>query len=343
MLAAFAEPPTQYPFQPLTDRAFLVRTTISTLAHPQSPAQLELFQISSNTSPHADFPKRSPSTVHTTPQSLYHNNKYTPAPMQDYNASSPSKRKRARDDILNASPPEEKRRRRYRSRAPQSFHPVYARALSQRFYVLTRMRCDTDDCPGEVFEIAGSTGNVYTVKIDRMPSCSCPHALKGNQCKHIIYILARVLHAPLDLVYQLAFLSTELREIFAAAPNNAGDASSPLDSTRGQRKAIEDDCPICFSPFDAQSPESIVWCRAACGQNIHQECFEMWAKTKTGSQVTCPFCRSAWEGDPEMVLKVERSRGTMQEGYLNVAEQLGMSTERDYSSYSEWFDRRRRW
>lgn len=54
----------------------------------------------------------------------------------------------------------------------------------------------------------------------------------------------------------------------------------------------------------------------------------MWAKTKTGSQVTCPFCRSAWEGDPEMVLKVERSRGTIQEGYLNVAEQLGMSTER---------------
>ncbi|KAG6260381.1 hypothetical protein E4U47_000528 [Claviceps purpurea] len=29
-----------------------------------------------------------------------------------------------------------------------------------------------------------------------------------------------------------------------------------------------------------------------------------------------------------MVLKVERSRGTIQEGYLNVAEQLGMSTER---------------
>ncbi|KAG5936603.1 hypothetical protein E4U59_004906 [Claviceps monticola] len=247
--------------------------------------------------------------------------------MQDYNASSPSKRKRARDDILNASPPEEKRRRRYRSHAPQAFHPVYARALSQRFYVLTRTRCDTDDCPGELFELAGSTGNVYTVKIDRMPSCSCPHALKGNQCKHIIYILARVLHAPLDLVYQLAFLSMELREIFAAAPNT-GDTSSPLDSTRGQRKAIEDDCPICFSPFDAQSPESIVWCRAACGQNIHQECFEMWAKTKTGSQVTCPFCRSAWEGDPEMVLKVERGRVTMQEGYLNVAEQLGMSTER---------------
>ncbi|KAG6196880.1 hypothetical protein E4U50_008061 [Claviceps purpurea] len=262
--------------------------------------------------------------------------------MQDYNASSPSKRKRARDDILNASPPEEKRRRRYRPRAPQAFHPVYARALSQRFYVLTRTRCDTDDCPGEVFELAGSTGNVYTVEIGRMPSCSCPHALKGNQCKHIIYILARVLHAPLDLVYQLAFLSTELREIFAAAPNT-GDNSSPLDSTRGQRKAIEDDCPICFSPFDAQSPESIVWCRAACGQNIHQECFEMWAKTKTGSQVTCPFCRSAWEGDPEMVLKVERSRGTIQEGYLNVAEQLGMSTERDYSSYSEWFSRRRGW
>lgn len=61
---------------------------------------------------------------------------------------------------------------------------------------------------------------------------------------------------------------------------------------------------------------------------MHQECFEMWARTKMGGGVTCPFCRSIWQGDAEMVNKVEKSRGTVREGYINVADQLGISTER---------------
>ena len=83
---------------------------------------------------------------------------------------------------------EEKRLRRFRSEAPASFDQIYARALSQRFFVLSRKRTGTDDSPGEEVELAGTTGNVYTIQVGKVPSCNCPHAMKGNQCKHILYV-----------------------------------------------------------------------------------------------------------------------------------------------------------
>ncbi|KJZ76170.1 hypothetical protein HIM_04626 [Hirsutella minnesotensis 3608] len=178
-----------------------------------------------------------------------------------------------------------RQRRRFRPQPPQSFGDVYARALGQRFYVLGRRRGGTDECPEETFELAGSTGNVYTVHVGRAPSCN------------------------------------------SGAPELGGG---------GKRKPIEGDCPICFCELEAASPGSAVWCRAACGQNLHRECFDMWARTKKG-QVTCPFCRSAWAEDPAMPSRVRMDRAAVSEGYANVADQLGMSGIRDTSSYSLWY------
>ena len=45
-----------------------------------------------------------------------------------------------------------------------------------------------DDDPEEQVDIAGTTGNIYTVIIGKEPSCTCPDARKGNQCKHIVYV-----------------------------------------------------------------------------------------------------------------------------------------------------------
>ncbi|KAM4058744.1 ring finger domain-containing protein [Hirsutella rhossiliensis] len=241
----------------------------------------------------------------------------------------------------------EKRLRRFRPQPPQSFHGVYARALDQRFCVLGRRRGGSDACPHETFALAGSTGNVYTVHVGREPLCNCPHAAKGNQCKHILYILARVLHAPFNLVYQLALLSSELRTIFANAPSTAGQrpdaATSSSDNGKGRRKPVEGDCPICFCELDAASPESIAWCRAGCGQNIHQQCFDTWAATKTaGGRVPCPLCRSEWPSRGRVVGGRPASRAVRldeavdSEGYANVASQLGISGVRDTSSYSDW-------
>lgn len=140
--------------------------------------------------------------------------------------------------------------------------------------------------------------------------------------------MMKVLTARFDLAYQLALLSNELRDIFAAAPPIAAPGVEGCGSKDSdKRKPVEGDCPICFSELGDEK-ESVVWCRAACGQNIHQECFETWAKTKTSGDVTCPMCRSVWEGDPSMVKRVEKSRGSTSEGYINVAAQLGISQRR---------------
>lgn len=45
----------------------------------------------------------------------------------------------------------------------------------------------TDGYPIMELGMAGTTGNLYTVTIGKVPSCSCPDNQKGNQCKHICY------------------------------------------------------------------------------------------------------------------------------------------------------------
>lgn len=141
--------------------------------------------------------------------------------------------------------------------------------------------------------------------------------------------MSRVLRARHDLVYQLALLSGELVEIFESAP--AIESQNDKASEDKNRKAVDGDCPICFMPFDSTEP--IVYCRAQCGQNMHQECFEMWAATKrreggAGNKVTCPMCRTPWQGDDDMIKKIKNTGKMGSEGYVNVADQLGISRAR---------------
>jgi hypothetical protein len=42
-------------------------------------------------------------------------------------------------------------------------------------FVINRERQESDEDPKEVIEIAGTTGNIYTVTIEKMPTCTvCP-------------------------------------------------------------------------------------------------------------------------------------------------------------------------
>lgn len=201
-------------------------------------------------------------------------------------------------------------------------------------------------------------------------------------------ILARVLKAPRKLVYQLALLPSELREIFSRAPTSPSASSSPISfntNKRSQsqspasanRKAIDadSDCPICAMPLLAdpsentnrkeKDQEEIVFCRSSCGNNIHKVCFDTWAAVKRdgGSssggnangkfQVPCPFCRALWvvfnldcdKTTLEKVKKVVASSREMtvggggddavvvsEEGYVNVARELGIDGRRGKSS-----------
>ncbi|KAJ9660275.1 hypothetical protein H2201_007021 [Coniosporium apollinis] len=239
-------------------------------------------------------------------------------------------------EVEPADKDDEKRLRRFRAKPPQSYEAIKQRALTQRMFVIDRRRGGTEECPTETVKMVGSTGNVYTVTINKLPSCNCPHALKRFQCKHIVYVMNRVLHAPPNLEYQLALLRSELREIFAKAPP-IPSADAATESSN--RKPLEDDCPICCMEFEPEK-EKIVYCKAACGNNIHEVCFSQWKASKNGGAVTCPFCRTPWQGEDVSVQSVAEKGEVNYEGYVNVAEQLGLSGARDYSTYHPFWVRR---
>ncbi len=118
--------------------------------------------------------------------------------------SSPRKKRRASPKKED----EEKRLRRFRAKAPDSYLEKLHRATTQRsvtftrvqrkkpdgkarMFVIDRTRGGTDDIPEETIDMAGTTGNIYSITISQIPSCTCPDNQKGNQCKHIIYVSSR--------------------------------------------------------------------------------------------------------------------------------------------------------
>lgn len=94
-------------------------------------------------------------------------------------------------------PSPEKRLRPYRNRAPQTYQARYERALTQRMFLIGRHRTTKTDDHGEyeeeVFDMAGTTGNVYQVTISKVPKCTCPDWRNNrSQCKHIIYVIRSI-------------------------------------------------------------------------------------------------------------------------------------------------------
>ncbi|KEF51925.1 uncharacterized protein A1O9_11914 [Exophiala aquamarina CBS 119918] len=237
----------------------------------------------------------------------------------------------------------EKRLRRFRSKPPASFDVKLLRARTQRMIVLGRRRSTTrSGAPAEDIDVVGSTGNVYTVHIGHETSCTCPDSIKGNECKHKVYALNTVLKAPAVLVYQLAFLSPELKQIFAKAPpiptDNAG-SSEEDDNQSGNRKPTEGECPICYMDLDP-GHNKLVWCKSQCGHNLHKSCFDQWAASQRGQEVRCVYCRSPWQAESGDLKATKKTGKIGHDGYVNVADQFGMSRARDYSGYHQPWVRR---
>ncbi|KAL2836250.1 hypothetical protein BJY01DRAFT_59621 [Aspergillus pseudoustus] len=258
---------------------------------------------------------------------------------------SPSKKARRSKVKEPAEPASERRARRLRKAPPKSFQERLERAVTQRMFVVGQTIAGTDLVPEMKFDIVGSTGNLYRTSIGKEPTCSCPDGAKGNQCKHICYVLVKVLRAPAHLQYQLAFLSSELCEIYENSPLRHVKEKAEAPDTDGKRKPVEGDCPICFMEFEP-SKEPIIWCRAACGNNVHATCFQKWAATQNSQGVRCVYCRTPWQvedadGKVEMDLEQLRTQGQVgEDGYINVASQMGLSGERDYSTYHQHWVRR---
>lgn len=92
----------------------------------------------------------------------------------------------------------------------------------------------------------------------------------------------------------------------------------------------------------------LVYCKAACGNNMHKDCFEQWAKSQAGQVVKCVYCRTPWQVDAGNINELLKAGSVSADGYVNVANRLGMTGERDYSTYHPYWvgrhlGRRQRW
>lgn len=123
----------------------------------------------------------------------------------NYNGSSVGKKRKINDDEmapklkcsanklkLGDTLKEEKRLKPFRKQAPQSYLQRLNRVRTQRMFLIDRERKLSHDGmhEEEVFDIAGTTGNVYQITICKLPKCTCPDNQKGNQCKHVVYVCA---------------------------------------------------------------------------------------------------------------------------------------------------------
>ena len=77
------------------------------------------------------------------------------------------------------------------------------------------------------FTVLGNSGNVYTIKLGNPHRCTCPDFGNGNLCKHVLFVLHRVLKLDRNspLLAQRALLRSELRDIFMVAPANSAGAA----------------------------------------------------------------------------------------------------------------------
>ncbi|XP_074316152.1 uncharacterized protein LOC141652533 [Silene latifolia] len=219
----------------------------------------------------------------------------------------------------------------------EAFVERVAHALSHPLLLL--YRSDPD------FFVHGSTGNVYVVNLSATPSCTCPD--KVNPCKHILFVLVKVLGVSLDdsCLRRRVLKPSQLQRL-QSTPSSIGSLADPAlrekfhqvlflrkelgggGSVIGATKltpcvAVDKGatCPICLNEISG-SGDRLLSC-GTCNIPVHEKCLMAWKMTTQRRKlVRCVTCRSMLED------KADRER------YLNLTDfsQRGHSSSRNTGS-----------
>lgn len=174
------------------------------------------------------------------------------------------------------------------------------RALTDRLFLV-----DTREGESEykmIFDVMGSTGNLYTVAFSSKPTCTCPDFVRRkSKCKHIYFIHLKALKGTHG---KKRFSNKELKDLFSNIPSktsqllvseNLREAYQKLQNENQStseeiRREIspEDICPVCLEDLNEGESD---FCRYGCGKSIHRVCYEMWTMK---NQATCVYCRADW-------------------------------------------------
>ncbi|KAL2940125.1 Mitogen-activated protein kinase kinase kinase 1 [Bienertia sinuspersici] len=197
----------------------------------------------------------------------------------------------------------------------QAFTDRILRALGHRLLLL--YRSDPN------FYVLGATGNVYVVNVSTTLACTCPD--RATPCKHILFVLIKVLGLPLDepCLRKRTLRPSHLARILANPSLPDSFASSSLrqifyqefflqrehgGSSEGSCGAVVEEgatCPICLEEM-GKSGKKLVAC-GTCRNSLHEECLMTWKRTQRRRMFNCVICRARWKDRVE------------QERYLNLA------------------------
>ncbi|XP_057739595.1 uncharacterized protein LOC130956566 [Arachis stenosperma] len=177
------------------------------------------------------------------------------------------------------------------------------RALRHRLLLLHRSTT--------TFFVLGATANVYTVNLSSTPSCTCPD--RTTPCKHILFVLIRVLGVPLDdaclrrrtlrpcQVQRLmaaptlpeAVAGDALKQRFRQVFLEGGGSSLSSSSIETEEGAT---CPVCMEEMGKE--EKLVAC-GTCRNPIHEECLMRWKRSSGRRSASCVICRARWRNRAE--------------------------------------------
>lgn len=157
------------------------------------------------------------------------------------------------------------------------------RGKTQRIYLANR---NVDDNSAQ-FEILGTTGNVYTVKLSGSPTCTCPDfSQRKKRCKHIFFMLAKIFNVTDP--HKEKFTKTEIVEYIEKYKINISKFIVKYDIKQHcidvGAKCVEDNCAICLD--EILNGEQYVYCKKSCGRCVHNDCYNVVIK-KTSK---CPYC-----------------------------------------------------
>ncbi|XP_054799315.1 uncharacterized protein LOC129303811 [Prosopis cineraria] len=202
-------------------------------------------------------------------------------------------------------------------------HPISDRILRALRHPLCLLHRSNSN-----FFVLGTTGNVYTVNLSSTPFCSCPDPT--TPCKHVLFVLIRVLGVSLDDVclrrrtlrpcqlHRLLGIPT-LPESLAGATLRqrfhqlSSSGRSLQEGALNQMIEIEEGstCPVCLE--DMGKKEKVVAC-GTCENPIHEECFVRWKRSRGKRWVRCVICRAKWRDMSEQVKYLNLSSYVIGEG-----------------------------
>lgn len=189
------------------------------------------------------------------------------------------------------------------------------RGQQQRIYLVLTHAFD-DKILERQYDVMGTTGNVYSVRIEKTPTCTCPdYQTRHNRCKHIYFVLSRIMKVKSDQEDIKEYTDADLIDMFSNVPQITETLKVGIDkmikynnlknrTINGEvpmKKLHEDDiCPICLGDiYDCNEP--LIFCRYSCGTPLHEDCFVRYTSHQKNQSYDaikkCLFCLKPWEKD----------------------------------------------